>query len=138
MKELAQHLRFAQFYAHNAHNLISGDEFFQDHEFLGDLYGTYESAYDDVVERMIGLGGEPDLGEITCAAAHDAKMAGWNPDPKVCFASIFGIEQHLCDLIDRLIEGASNGTQNFLQGLADESEKRQYKLGQRIKSYGSE
>ena len=39
-------LRFLQFYTHNAHNLLRGPTFFQDHEFLGELYPAYEVDYD--------------------------------------------------------------------------------------------
>ena len=55
MEELAILLRCLQLYTHNSHNLIKGETFFQDHEFLGELYPIYEAAYDSIVERMIGL-----------------------------------------------------------------------------------
>ena len=55
MKELAILLRCLQLFSHNAHNLVEKSLFFQDHAFLGELYSTYEDAYDGVIERIIGL-----------------------------------------------------------------------------------
>lgn len=133
MNKIATLYRAAQFYAHNSHNLVSGDEFFQDHEFLGELYGTYEEAYDDIVERMIGLGQSVELARISKSAADAVVSYGPHKDSKTCFESILELEQEICAAIKSEVPKASDGTQNLLQGLADESEKRQYKIQQRLK-----
>ena len=133
MKDLAIYYRCAQFYSHAAHNLASGDEFFQDHEYLGELYGAYETAYDDIIERMIGLGKSPDPMAITLIGAETAKGYGIPKDDKEWFTKLVEIEGEICDIIKVLVPKATDGTQNLLQGLADESEKRQFLIGQRIK-----
>ena len=133
MKDLAIYYRCAQFYAHNAHNQVSGDEFFQDHEYLGELYVEYDKSYDTLIERMIGLGESPDLLGITVLAANSTKAKGDPVDCSACFTMLVEIERDICDIIKGLVPKATDGTQNLLQGLADESEQRQYKLGQRIK-----
>lgn len=129
LQELAVCLRSAQLVAHELHNIVTGPTFFEDHEFLGELYGTYESAYDDVVERAIGLGEAIDIGKVTNDAVEkfnrDRGAENW-------VQLILGIEEDIREDVDECMKaGYSNGTQNFLQGIADESEKRTYKLGQR-------
>ena len=68
---LASYLRYMQFTAHIGHNVLGGETFFQDHAFLGDLYGTYEDAYDAVVERMIGTEESVNLVKIHTDAVKD-------------------------------------------------------------------
>ena len=92
MKDLAIYYRCAQFYSHAAHNLAFGDEFFQDHEYLGELYGAYETAYDDIIERMIGLGKSPDPMTITLSGAETAKGYGIPKDDKEWLVKLMEIE----------------------------------------------
>lgn len=125
-------LRALQLYAHNAHNLAKGKTFLEDHEFLGELYGAYEGEYDSIVERMIGLGEEPDLNDITKQAA-DAATANEFKDNENAFSVLLVTEKELCSSIEKDMTDASNGTQNLLQGIADNSEMRQYKLKRRLK-----
>ena len=132
MKDLATLYRAAQFYAHAAHNLASGPTFFEDHEYLGELYGAYESAYDDLIERMIGLGVNVDISAVNKAAVNSAFHHEAESTDE-CFAYLLDMEDEICDQIKVLVPKSTDGTQNLLQGLADDSEKRQYKLGQRLK-----
>lgn len=133
MITLATQFRAAQFYAHNAHNQASGATFFSDHEFLGELYGKYEDAYDGLIERMIGLGMEFDLPEITCDASSDVEAAGYDHTTTECFRGLLEREKKICEEVRNLMPSASVGTQNFIAQLADDSEVRQYKIGQRLK-----
>lgn len=133
MDKLAITYRSAQLYAHNGHNLVKGPTFLEDHEFLGELYGAYESAYDDVIERIIGLGSESlDLPALNIVAAQYVGRIGSPSKPEEIFEAILGMEAAICARIKGAMDGASDGTQNLLQGLADDSEKRQYKLRQRL------
>jgi DNA-binding ferritin-like protein len=132
MIKLAAHLRHMQLYTHNAHNMCKGDTFFTDHPELGGLYGTYEDAYDGVVERLIGLGKSPDLLQVQKDAVAMLDSAGTPSGFNEAFSTILGYEEELCKLVDAANEGASLGTQNFVQGIADTSEVRQYKLKQRL------
>lgn len=127
---LATLLRLMQFYAHLAHNKLGGDTFFQDHAFLGDLYSGYESDYDDVIERMIGLEQECDLIEIHQKAAEALSEP---KSYKECFKEILKMEEQLCEAIDKLIKESSEGTKQLIGNIADKSEMRQYKLKQRLK-----
>lgn len=137
MKDLAIALRAAQLFAHNAHNSTTGCTFFSDHEFFGESYGAYEDAYDGVIERCIGLSIDIDLCEITLAAAKAAckgVSAVSLTDSINDFNSLYAMEKAICACVDDAISGTSNGTQNFLQGIADNSEMRQYKICQRLKN----
>lgn len=132
MKELAIILRAAQFYAHHAHNIAKGATFFEDHEFFGEAYSSYESAYDSVIERMVGLGQSIDINDIGLKAM---KMASdhHSSDNNECFEYLMEYEKAIVEMCDRFNSSSSLGTQNLLQSLADDSEKRQYKIGQRLK-----
>ena len=133
MHNLATLFRAAQLCSHEKHNTVQGPTFFEDHEYLGELYGTYEEAYDSVIERMIGLGEKCDISGGNIQAADLAK---WFCDlePIDKWPNIFlEIETRVQKEVDSCCKGASSGTINFLQGLADESEQRVYKLKQRAK-----
>lgn len=133
MDSLITQLRALQFFAHRAHNVIKGPTFFEDHEFLGELYPAYESAYDSAVERVIGLGTEKlNLPKINIAAAEMSNIMPNETKPEPFFRAILKGEKDLCGMIDEAVREASQGTQNLLQGFADESEARQYKLKQRL------
>jgi DNA-binding ferritin-like protein len=132
MKQIAVTLRGLQLFAHNAHNLAKGKTFLADHAFFGELYDAYEAAYDDIVERMIGLTGDADLNAITTEACDMATSAGFT-DNEQALNVILVTEKELCDEIKKAMAGASDGTQNLLQGIADQSEMRQYKLKRRLK-----
>lgn len=135
LDQLVIMLRGMQFYTHNAHNQITGATFFEDHEFLGDLYQTYEDGYDGVVERMIGLGKSVDLVSAQTDAASVLKKLKGSSNPTECFKVILKLEKALCQKIEQILasEPCSEGTKQFLGNLCDESEQRQYKLGQRVK-----
>ena len=134
MKEFAITARAAQLVAHNMHNLVEGCSFFSDHEFLGGLYGTYEEIYDSVVERMIGLDMQPDLMNINRSAMAEALQYDLT-DADSCdmFEMLLTIEMNIQKWAQAANEAATYGSKNFLQGIADNSEMRVYKLKQRTK-----
>lgn len=132
MIELSILFRCMQFYAHNAHNLVSGNSFFSDHSFLGDLYDTYSSIYDDVIERMIGLGVKidaPTLVKIQVEAVNKLSKADNN-----IFTTLLSLESEACQMIQSYISvnELSEGTRQMLGDICDKSEIRQYKIKQRV------
>ena len=134
LADIALVYRTAQFVAHGFHNLVKGQTFFEDHEFLGELYGKYEGAYDSCVERIIAFTGTADVTGITSKAS--AAAAQYNPNGKSSsemFLTILNFEKNFCAMIKTVVPDSTDGTQNFLQGLADESEMRQYKISQKIR-----
>jgi len=133
MDSLITQLRALQFLAHRAHNVVKGPTFFEDHEFLGELYPAYEAAYDSAVERVIGLGTEKlNLSKINIAASQMSDILPNETKPEPFLRAILKGEKDLCKMIDEAVEKASQGTQNLLQGICDDSEKRQYQLKQRL------
>lgn len=135
MDKLATLYRAAQFFAHRAHNLCSGPTFFSDHGFLGDMYGTYEDAYDTLIERLLGEGKNPNLVEITKDAAAAFAARASSKDTQSMLQTLLKMEKEFCAEVGVLMKGElPDGDQNLLQGLADESLGRQYKLGQRLKN----
>lgn len=132
MTKVAILLRFAQFYAHIAHNLVSGYTFFEDHEFFGTLYKDYESAYDSVVERMIGLGEKVDLFKLQPQACEMLGKVKFT-NTKQAIQELLKIEKALVSTVETEIKGKSQGTIQLLGDIANFSEMRQYKMNQKIK-----
>lgn len=132
MQVLATLLRAMQFLAHAAHNKACGPSFFADHAYLGELYETYEEAYDAVIERMIGLGEDPDICSTNEKGAALAEKCDCCPQ-EAAFKTLLDMEAEMRAECEKCQKGAPIGTVNFLQGLADQSEARGYRLGQRVK-----
>ena len=132
MKNLAIILGASQLYAHMAHNLTTGCSFFSDHEAFGSFYAEYEKDYDDVVERMIGLTGTCDIPAITKSACEIVEKTKFK-DTMHAYSVLLATEKSICDVCTAENKKATLGTQNLLQGIADKSEMRQYKIQRRIK-----
>lgn len=130
MQDLSIAFRASQLAAHQFHNTVTGPSFLEDHEYLGELYAAYESAYDGVIERIIGLGGTVDFPYVNVTSAETANDMTDGP----WFKALFRAEEAIRAELVKAQKGASIGTVNFLQGLADESEQRTYKLRQRGKA----
>lgn len=129
LADLAALFRGLQLYAHNAHNLTSGQSFFEDHEFLGELYGTYESAYDTLVELMIGEGISPNLPDLQQSAL--AFLQGMSPSD--IFGELLDREQQIQHEINELASSVSDqGILQTIGTLAEQSKVRSYKIGQRV------
>ena len=123
LQPIATLLLALKLYAHRAHHLTKGSTFFSDHETLGAFYSAYDSAYDSIAERIVGLGQPVDLSAVAKDAAARSAISVANP-----FATLLSLEKELCTA---LTLKASIGTMNLLAQLADDSEVRQYKLKQR-------
>jgi DNA-binding ferritin-like protein len=130
MEKLATILRSLQLYSHQAHNLIRGQTFFQDHEFLGEIYPAYETDYDDVVERCIGTGEKIDIKAVNKQAAENLPSDSLLT-VDFCFARLLTNEKLLCKQIEEVTPKVSIGTQQLIGEIANKSEVRQYKLKQR-------
>ena len=127
--KLATLYRAAYLHAHHAHHQTCGCTFLQDHAFYGELYNTYEDAYDLLVERAIGTGtvvNEVQVNKNAVAAYADA--AGTVP----VFADFVNHEEGILGCI-KALKDLSPGTANLVQQLADDSEARLYKLRQLVK-----
>ena len=145
MERIATLLRHMQLYAHIAHNLTSGNTFFQDHEFLGELYPAYEAAYDSVVERMIGCELSPDLIKINKNAANMLERVSFK-EINSALSILLDCERTLCNLIEKEVvpnptshphggeKALSQGSVQMLGDIANASEVRKYKIQQRLKS----
>jgi DNA-binding ferritin-like protein len=134
LESLAIEFRFMQLFAHIGHNRVAGCCFFEDHAYLGSLYETYEGVYDDLVERMIGLGESPDLWKISKAADEQLQGARAGTSSMDYLEKLLECEKEACEQIEDLAEedGCTQATVNMLVQFADDSEKRQYKIQQRL------
>lgn len=134
MKELAILLKCLNIYAHNAHNLASRVVFNQDHEFLAEIYNAADNNYDNVVERMIGLGLNPNLPEINILAAQKAAALQLGADNASKLNVCLDLEKQCTNLINTLVKSnqLTAGTEQMVGNIADLSEVRQYKLQQRL------
>jgi DNA-binding ferritin-like protein len=134
LTELAVTYRALQFFAHIAHNLVGGESFFSDHDFLGTAYGDHASAYDAIVERIVGSDLAPDLFSITADAAARVQSFRDAKGTQAMLTVLLDGEREAARQIDAAIAsgGLSQGTINLLAGLADAGEVRIYKLRQRL------
>lgn len=136
--KVATLLRSAQLYAHHAHNNVRGLLFHSDHDFFGELYPVYETAYDGCVERYIGLCDKPldtiKLGHDALDLLTDLPKDGGEHN-KGFYTGVLHIEKALCKYIESCVKvsNMSEGTKQMLGTLADESESRQYKIKARLK-----
>jgi len=136
MELIAIQLRALQLYTHMAHNYVSRVIFFSDHEALGDFYSEHETDYDDVVERMIGLS-SPEMVNIQNITTQSVQKMMTLPvslkENSKWFETILLLEQQLCQIIKAEVPKVSEGTKQLIGEIANKSEKRQYKLKQRIR-----
>ena len=135
--KIATMLRAGQLYAHHAHNNVKGSTFFTDHSFFGELYPTYETAYDGCIERYMGTG---DCKADTIAVSKEAidliedfpKEGG--EGNRAFYQALLRFESTLCSMCEKAVTlPMSEGTKQMVGNLADESEVRQYKMKQRLK-----
>lgn len=134
METLAVLYRLANLYAHAAHNLCAKSLFMQDHDHFADLYEAYEGHYDDIIERMIGLGQPVDIQALTVKACQSFAQMNLNvPENVEYFKKIIELEQAIQHVISQETPNASIGTQQLIGDQADKSEARLYKLRQRVK-----
>lgn len=126
---LATILRAGQLFAHEAHNCAKGPTFFADHAFLGDVYSAYESDYDDVIERYIGMTGEcPDVREIVSNAL---ELLEGLTDP---WEGIIVLDKSLCAFASEYCsnEKVSEGCKQLVGEICNKAEKRTYLINRRI------
>ena len=136
MNDIAIQLKTLKLYSHLAHNQVSGATFFSDHEFLGGLYEKADDFYDSVVERMIGLGMQPNITKINVAGVIKLKdLPSIVPDNKSYFVNILMLTQALYVTLDATckLPETTEGTRQLLGGIADELEVLNYKMKQRVK-----
>lgn len=138
MKELMILLRAMQMYTQNAHHLVKGMCFSQDHAFFGDTYEQLGNDFDDVSERIVGLYGEDPLNlqaimKSVCDKLVDAPTAG-TTENKIFFQHQLLLEDKLCDLVKMIVgAGCSHGTEQLITEICNKSEIRKYKIKQRLK-----
>ena len=133
LKTLAIVLRAAQLYSQAAHHQLSGPSFFMDHAFAGETYDAMEAAYDSVVERAIGTGEKFDILAMNVTSAKMVSDCKLDTTDDI-FEQLIENEASIRREIEvAKKDGASPGTINMLDQLADDSEVRTYKLKQRAK-----
>lgn len=147
MHTLASTFRLAQFAAHDFHQRVSGRTFLTDHAFFAELYESYETAYDQLIERIIGQGESVSPSQLTYLAAQRAEAFRDKVEADDMYAALMTLERTICREIDTLLMARevdeedrteeesmiTTGVENLLQGMADASEVRQYKFKQRLK-----
>jgi len=139
MKELLIILRSGHLYAHSAHLLVSRVPFFQDHGFFGEVYAELADDYDSIAERIIGLHGESDLDLLPLIDTIHKKLKNAPSvgvkENKDFFKFQLKIEEEIYAEGDKICKDrkTTEGTRNLVADIMDRSEKRQYKIKQRIK-----
>ena len=129
--DLATLFRTINLYSHHAHNLTSGDTFMQDHAFFGEVYDLADTFYDDCIERHIGT--QDDKVDL-CNIIKDAYdlIEKMSDD---YYKTILVLSEEATNCIDEMCKSdkLSSGTENLIQGQADQLEVLIYKIKRRIK-----
>lgn len=120
------------------HQLCCGASFFSDHKQLGKFYEEYDASYDSLIEQAIGLGSAVKLAMLLNLQEEAAGIINQGVAPSEDCTTYFKVllkwEASLCREIDKLMkQEPDNGTQNLLQGLCTESQKRTYLMTRRVK-----
>lgn len=132
MHSLLVTLRAAQLVAHAYHHRISGPTFHEDHEFFAEAYRAYEIAYDDVAERMLGLGAQVKFDQVAREAVAGSATLMLTAGNVGMYKTLLNFEESIQNACVQHTPDATLGTQNLLAQIADDSEKRVYKMKQRV------
>ena len=118
------------FYFHNAHNLISGPTFLEDHAFFGDLYSSADESYDAIVERIIGNDEELDLVSIAKESVNLLDKLDDN-----YYENALVLLEESVKLIDEISKSGKVDVadQNLIQGQADATKIFIYKIKRKLK-----
>jgi DNA-binding ferritin-like protein len=137
MLKLLSHLRALNLYSHHAHNLCGRIPFFQDHEFLNEVYEKADDDYDSVIERIIGTKGDQGLDLISICQASCQKLASipMGTQNSDMFQAILQMKLELISMIEFEIKqpGVSQGTIQMLGDISDKEEVHIYKIKQRLR-----
>lgn len=130
MYDLAVLYKLMNLYFHNAHNLVSGDSFHEDHAFFGSLYEFADDSYDSIVERMIGNDEKCDLVEIIKESIPLLDKL----NDKYYKNALILLEEGV-KLIDEISKGGKIDVadQNLIQGQADAAKVFIYKIKRKMK-----
>lgn len=130
MHDLAVLYKLMNFYFHNAHNLISGPTFLEDHAFFGDLYSSADENYDAIVERIIGNDEELDLVSIAKESVNLLDKLDDN-----YYENALVLLEESVKLIDEISKSGKVDVadQNLIQGQADATKIFIYKIKRKLK-----
>lgn len=133
MEDVARYFLSMKLLAHRAHHDVVGPNFFSDHKEFGKLYEAYDSAYDSTVERIKGLGSNPDLAALAVDAAREAaKYCPKTVEPRPLWKCILNCEKELRKLCESSMSKATEGTKNLLAQFCDDSEQRCFLIQGRL------
>ena len=136
-KHLLILVRTMHLFYQNAHHHVGGPNFFADHEAFNSFYEDLAKLYDEVAERAIGVFGDHEVNiyDITSGIAETFKHLPpfMENDNRNFFISSMGLEKELCSMCSDIRNKVDDiGLHNFLEGICDDSQVRQYKIGRRL------
>lgn len=133
LKELLAKLRLLAMYYQTAHWQVKSSTYYADHVLFERLYNETNEQIDGIAERAVGL---TDMEAVSLADSlsmmSQFKLPTECKDNSEYAKAGLALEKSVMGTIDRALEGASAGTRNLLEGLADVSEKHVYLLKQRL------
>lgn len=127
--------RVMQLYYHNCHNLVSGETFFSDHSFFGDLYPRLESDYDRLAEFYIATFGKAAFETKALSTLVQEELDKFEVEKMSCkdmFSTSVELETKLYKELEAIDKKASIGLRNLIGDVAEQIDVRMYKLKQRL------
>ncbi len=131
MDNLIIALRAGQLFAHAAHNLVNGPNFFGDHGFFGDTYEALEGDYDSVVESQLANEEKVDLASLNVKAAELSARYLEDTETEALFESQAAIEHYIRAVVKKEVGSQDDAGQSLLQAIAERSLVRTYKINAR-------
>lgn len=119
--------------AHNYHWTVTGSEFKQDHEFLGEIYGDLQGQIDEYAEHLRRIGAFP-KGNFKSIVGN-SQIADSSEDiseSKLMFLNLLKdfdtLVAHLQDTFDEATRQREHGLANFIADRIDSARKFQWML----------
>ena len=127
--------RTMQLYYHYCHNLVTGPEFFQDHEFFATAYAEMELNYDLLVEYYISLESTLPVKTIN-EMVHEnlEQLAVDKMSADQMYGEALKLELDLQSYLEQLDKKGSLGIKDKVGAIASSSDTRMYKMQQRLKT----
>lgn len=138
MHKLIYILKTLESFYQNKHWTAKGENFYSNHKLFGDLYNDVASVIDNAVELALVnrmsealISAEVLFGEVIKYTKQ--YLGDVEEQFRLNVEKAIVVEKLLLNLIENLLSSSKAGLNNFLTGIAEQSNRRVYLLSQHLK-----
>lgn len=134
--KLASLLQAAKLQSHSFHHNCSRVAFFQDHAEFAALYEAYDTHFDSIVERCIGMHGDPiQLPVILQQVVAELSNIPQQPDNTSMYKVVLQLDMKIQALSEQIckLPDIREAEKQLLGELSNQCAIRQYKIKQRTR-----